>query len=165
MKNRVAKSPDRPPAERAEIANCKPLSSHVAGAKRSTKRRRCVGGETVTHDIFGDDARDEELQQVVAAAGFRSAARHLESAEGMPADDGTGAGAIDINVARDQLRFDALNIGRAAGEKSPGQRVVGVVRDPDGFIEIAHSNDAQDRSENLFTRETHLGFHIGENRW
>src|SRR6266705_1894428 len=111
-------------------------------AKRSTKLRRGVWREAVAHDVFGDDAGNHELQQVIGAAGFRSAARHLESSERMPTDDGAGAGAIDVYVARDQLRFDAFDVGRTAGEKSPGQCVVGVVRNPDGFIEIAHSNDA-----------------------
>ena len=71
----------------------------------------------MTHDVFGDDARDEELQQVIAAAGFRSAARHLESAERMAANDRAGAGAIDVNIARDQLRFDALRCWPGCGRK------------------------------------------------
>ena len=72
----------------------------------------------MAHDVFGDDARDQELEQVIAAASFRSAARHLESTEGMAADNGAGAGAIDVNVARDQFRFHPLDVGWAAGEES-----------------------------------------------
>ncbi len=111
-------------------------------AKRRAKLRRGVGGKAVAHDVLGDDAGNQELEQIIAAAGFGSAARHLESAEGMAADDGAGAGAIDVNVARDQLRFDALDVRGTAREKSRGQGVIGVVCDPDGFIEIAHAEDA-----------------------
>ena len=60
----------------------------------------------------------------------------------MAADDGAGAGAVDVNVARDQFRFDALDVGRTAGEESRGQRVVCVVRDSNGFIEVADADDA-----------------------
>ena len=87
----------------------------------------------MAHDVFGDDARDHELEQIIFAAGFGAAAAHFESAEGMTADDRAGAGAIDVNIAGDDLGFGALDVGRAAREKSGGERVVGVVRDRDGF--------------------------------
>ena len=82
------------------------------------------------------------MEQIIGSAGFGSAARHLESAEGMAADDGASAGAIDVNIACDQLRLDALDVRGTAGEESSGQCIVGVVRDPDGFIKVAHSDDA-----------------------
>src|SRR6184192_1263039 len=63
-------------------------------------------------DVFGHDARDEEVQQIIFATGFGSAAAHLESAEGMTADDCTGARAVDVNIAGFQLRLDALDVGR-----------------------------------------------------
>src|SRR4051812_38529862 len=107
-------------------------------AEGSAKFRRRIGRETVAHDVFGYDPRDHELEQVIAAAGLRSAARHLESTEGMAPNDGARAGAIDVNIAGDQLRFHALDVRRAAREESGGQRVVGVVRDADRFVEIAH---------------------------
>ena len=43
-------------------------------AERRPEFRRRVRRETVAHDVFGDDARDEELEQVIAAARFRAAA-------------------------------------------------------------------------------------------
>ena len=89
--------------------------------------------EAVAHDVFGDDARDQELEQIIAAAGFGAAAAHLESAERMPPDDRAGAAAVDVNVAGDQLGFDALDVRRAAREKSAGERVVGAVRDFDAL--------------------------------
>jgi hypothetical protein len=83
-------------------------------AKWFAKLRRRVGGEPVAHDVFGDDARDEKLEQVIAAAGLGATAGHFEAAEGMAADDRAGAGTIDVNIARDQLRFDMLDVCRAA---------------------------------------------------
>src|SRR4051794_262821 len=79
-------------------------------AERSTKFRRRIGREAVAHDVFRHDPRDDELEEIIAASRFRPAAGHLESAKGMPADNGAGAGAIDVNVAGDQLGFHALDV-------------------------------------------------------
>ena len=97
-----------------------------------------------------------KCKQVIAAARFGAAAAHFESAKRMPPDDRAGAGAIDVNIAGDQARFDALDVGRAAREKSAGQRVIGAVRDFDRFIEIAHFDHAQDRAENFFAGDAHV---------
>src|SRR5205814_4090224 len=106
---------------------------------------------------------DQELEQVIDATGFRPTARHLESTEGMAADDGTRAGTIDINITCNQFRFDALDVRGTAGEKSGGECVVGIVRNQNGFIKIDDSNDAQDRSENFFAGEPHRRAHVSEN--
>lgn len=63
--------------------------------------------------MFSVTTRDEELEQIIAAAGLGAAARHLEAAERMAADDRAGARAVDVNVARHQLRFHALDVRRA----------------------------------------------------
>src|SRR6267378_5174320 len=76
--------------------------------------RRLFRSEPVTCDVFGHDARDEEVQQIIFATGFSAAAAHLESSEGMTADDCTGARAVDVNIAGFQLCFDALDVGWAA---------------------------------------------------
>src|SRR5436190_3067773 len=86
-------------------------------AERSAKFRRRIGCEAVAHDVLGDDSRDDELEEVIAASRLGPAAGHLESAKGMPADHGAGAGAIDVNVAGDQLRFYALDVSRTAREQ------------------------------------------------
>ena len=65
-------------------------------------------------DVFGHDARNEEVQQIIFSAGFGAAATHLESAKRMTANYRTGARAVDVHVAGFQLRFDALDVGRAA---------------------------------------------------
>ena len=78
-----------------------------------------VRSKPVACDVFGHDAWDKEVQQIIFAAGFSTAAAHLESAKRMTADDRAGARAVDVNVAGFQLRFDALDVGRAAREKAP----------------------------------------------
>src|SRR5438034_5176630 len=89
-------------------------------------------------DVFGHDARDQEVQQIIFTTGFSATAAHLESTEGMTADDCTGARAVDVNIAGFQLRFDALDVGWAAREKAGGQCVISTVGDFDRFIEVAH---------------------------
>src|SRR5437588_7354584 len=76
--------------------------------------RRFFRSEPVTCDVFGHDARDEEVEQIIFAAGFSAAATHLESSEGMTADDCTGARAVDVNIAGFQLCFDTVDVGWAA---------------------------------------------------
>ena len=75
---------------------------------------RFFRSKPVACDVFSDDARDEEVQQIVFATGFSAAAAHLESAKWMTADDRAGARTVNVNVAGFQLRFDALDVGRAA---------------------------------------------------
>src|SRR5207248_9828899 len=99
---------------------------------------RRVRGKPVACDVFGHDARDEEVQQIIFATGFSAAAAHLESAEGMTADDCTGARAVDVNIAGFQLRLDALDVGRTAREKAARQRIISAVGDFDRFIEVAY---------------------------
>src|SRR6266436_9835843 len=100
--------------------------------------RRFFRSKPMACDVFGHNARDQEVQQIIFAAGFSAAAAHFESAEGMTADDCTGAWAIDVNITGFQLRFDALDVGWAAREKAAGQCVISTVGDFDCFIEVAH---------------------------
>src|SRR6266436_5011699 len=93
-------------------------------------------------DVFGNNARHDKLQKIIGAARFGAAAAHFESAEWMAANVRTGAGAIDVNVAGDDLRFGALDVGWAAREKSGGQREFGAVRNLECFIKIARPDDA-----------------------
>ena len=77
------------------------------------------GGETVAHDVFRDNTRDEEVEEVIVTTGFGAAATHFESAKGMTADHGAGAGAIDVNVPRNEFGFDPLDVGRTAKRTRP----------------------------------------------
>src|SRR5207248_3825474 len=81
---------------------------------------RLFRSKPVAGDVFGHDARDEEVQQIIFATGFSPAAAHLESAEGMTAGDCTGARAIDVNIAGFELRLDAFDVGGAGRAKAAG---------------------------------------------
>ena len=81
----------------------------------------------------------------------------------MPAHHGASAGAVDINIARFNLRFRALDVRGTAREKSGGERVVRAVGNRDCFVEIAHFQNADHRSENFFARDTHVRFHVAKN--
>ena len=107
--------------------------------KKLVATLRCFfGGEAVARDIFGNDAREQKLQEIICTAGFRATATHFESAERMTADDGAGAGPVDINIARLDLGFSAIDVRRTAREESGGEGVICAIRDVDCFIEIAY---------------------------
>src|SRR6266446_7189586 len=55
-------------------------------------------------------------------------------------------------------------VGRAAREKSGGQREFGAVRDLECFIKIARPDDAEHWTKNLFARYPCLRTDVGEDR-
>src|SRR5207253_10217233 len=115
------------------------------------------------HDVFGDDARDKEVQQVVTIAGFGSTAAHLESAKRMAANHGASAGAIDVNVSSHELGLHPFDVSRTAREKSGGERVIGIVRNPYRVVQIARFQYTQDRPENFTLAQRHLWLYPREN--
>ena len=92
--------------------------------------------------VFGHYARHEKVQKIISATGLGTAAAHFESAKGVAADDRARARAIDVNVARFQSGFDALDIIGAAREKPARQGVVRSIRDFERLIEIPYFQDA-----------------------
>ena len=76
--------------------------------------------EAVASRIFGYHARDEKVQEIIFATGLGTAAAHFESAKGMTSNNRAGARTIDIDISRLQLGFNALNVLRAARDKSGG---------------------------------------------
>ena len=91
----------------------------------------------MAHNVFGNVAGDDEVKQIISTAGFGAAAAHFESAERMPADHRAGAAPIYIDVSGDELGFGALDVRRAAREKSGGERELGVIGNANGVGEIA----------------------------
>src|SRR5207237_8583897 len=87
---------------------------------------------------------------------------HFESAKTMAADDYAGSGAVEVNVARLDLSLSALDVRRAAREKSGRERVISTVCDFNRFIEIAHFQHAQHRAEDFFARDAHVGLYARE---
>src|SRR5205807_10144153 len=106
-------------------------------------------GEAVTRDVCGAKAWDEEVEQVMAAAGVGAAAAHFESAKRMAADHRASAGAIDINVPGYERGFDPLDVSGTAREESGGERVIGIVGNSDRVVQIARFQHTQHRSENF----------------
>src|SRR4029079_10378469 len=98
---------------------------------------RGFGGEAVAHNVFGDDARDQEIEQIIAAAGFGAAAAHFESTERMAADYRASAGAIDINIPAHELVLYPFNVSRTSREESGGERIIGVVSNSDCVVQVA----------------------------
>src|SRR2546429_6935609 len=64
---------------------------------------RLFRSKPVAGDVFGHDARDEEVQQIIFATRLSAAAPHLESAERGTAGDCTGARAGDVKNCGFQL--------------------------------------------------------------
>jgi len=79
----------------------------------------------------------------------------------MAADDGAGAGAIDVNIAGDQLGFQR-SMFADCGRKSRRSARNQCRSDADRFVEIAHFQHAQDRAENFFAGKDHLRLHARE---
>ena len=66
--------------------------------------------------VFGADARLDELEEVVAAAGFGADAGETESAEGLPADQRAGDATVQIEIADPKLATSLLQMRRRAAE-------------------------------------------------
>src|SRR5207253_9832515 len=112
---------------------------------RSTRRPEKFGAvfgrgfwsEAVAHDVFGDDAWDEEAEQVIATASFRSAAEHFKSAKRMPADHRPGARAIAINIHSYYLIFETVDISSTTRDKPTGEVVICVIGNFETLVQIA----------------------------
>src|SRR5207249_8383082 len=92
-----------------DLARGLPFRQKLVAIERRFFRREAVAG-----DIFGDDARNNEVQEIIFTAGLGTASGHFESAEGMASDNRAGAGAIDVNIAGDDLGLSSFDAGRTA---------------------------------------------------
>ena len=77
--------------------------------------------------MFGDGAGEDELEEVVAGAGFAADAGHFEAAEGLAIDEGAGDGAVKIEVADEKFAAGAIEGRGAAAVDAAGEGVVGAV--------------------------------------
>ena len=59
--------------------------------------------ESPAYAVFGDDAGDHEVLEVLGAARLGAAAAHLESAKRLAADDRPGDAAVDVEIAADHF--------------------------------------------------------------
>ncbi len=87
--------------------------------------------------VLGTDSLDflryrlglREQVQVIRAAGFGIGAGHVEAAEGVGADHGSGAFAVDVEIAYVELAFGAVDLVAGFGIDGAGQAELGVVGD------------------------------------
>ena len=82
-------------------------------------------------------AGQQELEQVVGAAGLGADARELEAAERLAVDQGPGDRPVDVEVADAELALDPLDVRRAARVEAAGQGVLRAVGDSQGVVEVA----------------------------
>lgn len=96
------------------------------GLRRFTTRR---GSEAVAHGVFRDDARSEELQQVIWSTRFRTDAAEFKPAEGLPIDQGSGDFAVDVQIAHAKFAPDPGDVGWTPREESASQGVGRAISD------------------------------------
>ena len=118
---------------------------------------RLLGCKPPPHRILGHGAGQQELLQVIRAAGLGADARELEPAERLAIDEGAGDRAVDVEVADPELAFDPLDIRRAARIEAAGQGVDGPVGDRERLVEIGRAKHRQDRAEDLFLGDPGVG--------
>src|SRR4029079_15342760 len=90
-------------------------------------------GEAAADGVLGDGAGDNELEEIIAAAGLAADARHFEAAEGLAIDEGTGDGAVEVEVADGEIAFGAVEGCGAAAVDAAGEGVIGGVGDAECF--------------------------------
>ena len=78
--------------------------------------------QPMPHRVLGDDARLDELQQVVRAAGLRAGAGQAVAAERLARDHRARDVAVDVEVADRQPAADALDDAGVAAEEAAGER-------------------------------------------
>jgi hypothetical protein len=81
----------------------------------------------------------------------------------MTANNGAGAGTVDIDVTGDDFRLDAIDVGWTAGEESGGECKFSRVGRGDRFIEVAHFDYAENGAENFFLGDAKIWPDICEN--
>ena len=112
---------------------CGPYESNARRAVSTGPVARLVlGGEAAPHGVLGDGPGQEELAEVVGAAGLGADPRELEPAERLAVDQGAGDRPVDVEVADPELALDPLDVRRAPRVEAAGQGVVGAVGDRAG---------------------------------
>src|SRR5579863_4967857 len=88
-----------------------------------TARNGCATSADFLADGFGLG----EEEEIIGAAGFGIGAGHIESAERMRADHGSGAFAIDVKIADVKFVLGAVDFFGRLGVDGAGEAVVGIV--------------------------------------
>src|SRR5690606_10782635 len=112
---------------------------------------------------FGDALALREEQQVVRATGLGVGAAHVEAAEGLYADEGAGALAVEIEVAAVEVLGGALDALAVLREERAGEAELGVVGDLHGVVVVLRLDEGEDGAEDLLLRDGRLRVNIGDN--
>ena len=107
--------------------------SAASAASDGDLGRRVLRREAAPEGVLGDGPGEEELVEVVGAAGLGPAdPRELEAAEGLAVNQGPGDRAVDVDVADAERPLDPLDVRRAPRVEAAGQGVGGRVGDRPG---------------------------------
>jgi len=121
-------------------------------------------GESAAHRVFGNVDRDEELQEVVRAAGFAADAGHAVAAEGVSLNKRSSDFTVEIQVTHLEFVTGSSQRCGAATVNSAGQGVARPVRDLQSFIQILRADDCQDRAEDLVLSQRRRRIDVSKNQ-
>src|SRR5208283_2227340 len=136
-------------------ASCKETGPEALGGARL---RADSALSSLGRDRFGL----QELEQVIGAAGLGIGAGHVEAAEGMAADQGAGAFAVEVQVADEEALLGGVDPGRVAGVDGAGEAVLGIVGELQRVVEITGAGHGQDGSEDLLLEEARFRVDVGD---
>src|SRR5437660_8444676 len=98
-------------------------------------------------DFLGSDFGLHEEAEVVAPAGLRVGAAHVEAAEGVRADERARALAVEVEVADVELAPRALQLLAVVRVDRARQTVLRVVRYPKRVVEVVRTDARKDGAE------------------
>src|SRR5437763_3050393 len=113
-------------------------------------------------DFFGGDFGLHEEAEVVAPAGLRVGAAHVEAAEGVRADERARALAVEVEVADVELAARALQLLAVVRVDRARQSVLRVVGDPKRVVEVIRTDAGEDGAKNLLLLDAVAGFYVGD---
>lgn len=113
-------------------------------------------------DFFGDGFGLDEPEEVVGATGFGVGTGHIETAEGLGADHGAGAFAVEVEVADVEAVGGELEAGGVGGVGGAGEAVLAIVGEFEGVFEVARGGDGEDGAEDFLLEDAGGGGDIGD---
>src|SRR5712692_4163863 len=96
---------------------------------------------------FGDGLGLQEEQQIIAPAGLRVCSGHIETAEGVSADHGAGALAIEVEIADVERVGGLFELFRVARIDRASEAELGVIGDLERVVKIFRRNHGENGAE------------------
>ena len=125
----------------------------VAQGSEDVRSVPTLPSEPLPDRVLRHHARLDELQQVVRPACLRSDAGQPVSPERLSSDTRPGDPPVHVHVAGAEILRGAADVHRRAREDAARERVVGVVREREGVLEVVRAEDDQHRPEDLLARD------------